>query len=272
MRTTLAVACSLVVPALPGSASAVVGGTAVKPGTYPSVVAVGTSESMDCGGTLIAPDVVLTAAHCIAGATSTPDSLRVLAGSTSLTAGLAAANATHLLRVAAVYTHPKFNPQSMHYDAALLILTRPVTGLPTLPMATLTTRSGAAVSAAGWGRTSEHGATSPNHLRSVALEVETPSTCRTGNAVLGEYFAPSMMCASAPGRDTCAGDSGGPLIGTSGGHTALVGITSYGDGCGEPGHPGVYTRVAAISGWARALLAQLRKADHRGEPSARAAA
>ena len=55
MRATLAVAVSLVALALPASASAVVGGTAVHSGTYPFVVAVGTSQGMDCGGTLIAP-------------------------------------------------------------------------------------------------------------------------------------------------------------------------------------------------------------------------
>ena len=257
MRATLAVAFSLVALALPASASAVVGGTAVKSGTYPFVVAVGTSHGMDCGGTLIAPNVILTAAHCLANATTTPDRLRVLVGSTSLTAGLAAGDTTRLIPVAAVYIHPKFSAQSMHYDAALLILTRAVAGVRTLPMATLTTPPGAAVSAAGWGRTSEHGATSPNHLRSVTLKVEAPTTCRTDNAVPGDYFAPSMMCASAPGRDTCSGDSGGPLIGTSGGHIALVGITSYGYGCGEPGHPGIYTRVAAISAWARTHLSRL---------------
>ena len=255
MRTTLAVACSLVTLALPASASAVVGGTVVKSGAYPFAVAVGTSDGMVCGGTLVAPSVVLTAAHCVENEAAAPESLRVLAGSTSLT-GEPAGDASHLLRVAAVYVHPKFDPQSMHYDAALLILTRTATGVRTLPMATFPTPSGAAVSAAGWGRTSQHGATSPGHLRSVSLKVEPLSTCRSDNAVLGEYFAPTMICASAPGHDTCAGDSGGPLVGTSAGHPALIGITSFGYGCGDPGHAGVYTRVSAISRWARTQLAR----------------
>ena len=64
-----------------------------------------------------------------------------------------------------------------------------------------------------------------------------------------------MLCASKPGRDTCSGDSGGPLVGTSSGHAALVGITSFGDGCARPGHPGVYTRVTAIRAW---VLSQLK--------------
>ena len=59
-----------------------------------------------------------------------------------------------------------------------------------------------------------------------------------------------------PGRDTCAGDSGGPLVGTSHGHAVLVGITSFGFGCARSGHPGVYTRVASIRGWALGQIAR----------------
>jgi trypsin len=160
--------------------------------------------------------------------------------------------------VTAVYVHPKFNQQSMHYDAALLILDQPVAGVRTLPMADLSPPAGTTVSAAGWGETREHGATSPDHLRSVTLKIGTISACRRGNSVLGEYFAPSMMCASKPGRDTCSGDSGGPLIASHRGRTTLVGITSFGYGCAQAAHPGVYTRVSAIRAWA---LAQIMRAS-----------
>ena len=76
----------------------------------------------------------------------------------------------------------------------------------------------------------------------------------------GAYFAPSMLCAGNPGRDTCSGDSGGPLVGTFAGHTALVGITSFGYGCAEDAHPGVYTRVSAIRAWALAQLGRIASA------------
>jgi secreted trypsin-like serine protease len=257
MRIKLTVVCSLLALALPASASAVVGGKAVQPGNYPFVVAVGDTEGPFCGGTLISPSVVLTAAHCITGKPTALEHLRVLVGSPRITADRATDGASHVLGVTAVYVHPKFSERFMHYDAALLILDHPVRGVRTVPMADSSPLAGTTVSAAGWGLTDERNDTMPNRLRSVILKVGTTRECRRGNKILGEYFAPSMMCASNPGRDTCSGDSGGPLVGTSNGHTILIGITSFGYGCAQDGHPGVYTRVSAIHAW---VVSQLERA------------
>lgn len=257
MRIKLSVVCALAALVLPAQASAVVGGTAVQPGNYQFVVAVGDTEGPFCGGTLIAPSVVLTAAHCLTEEPTALDRLRVLVGSPRISAGLGAHDATHLVGVTAVYIHPKFDEQSMRYDAALLVLEHPATGVPTVAMAETVLRAGTTVSAAGWGKTQERGPSTPDRLRAVVLKVGTTSECRRGNAIDGGYFAPSMMCASNPGRDTCSGDSGGPLVGKSNGQTVLVGITSFGYGCAEDGHPGVYTRVTAVRGW---VLAQMKLA------------
>jgi secreted trypsin-like serine protease len=248
MRIKLSLACALLALVLPASASAVVGGRAVPSGGYPFVVAVGDARGPDCGGTLVAPAVVLTAAHCVAGAVADPAGLRVGFGSRAIGGG-------HVARVAAVYVHPGFSARALRYDAALLILAEPATGVPTVPMATSSPPAGSSASAAGWGRTREHGATSPGRLRSVALAIGTSAACARGDAALRRYSAPSMLCASKPGRDTCAGDSGGPLVATSHGRLELVGITSFGLGCARSGHPGLYTRVSAIRGWALAQVA-----------------
>jgi secreted trypsin-like serine protease len=256
----LVVVFALLALALPAQVLAVVGGNAVHPGGYPYVVAVGDTSGAYCGGTLIAPDVVLTAAHCITGKPTSLQRLRVLAGSPVVRTDLARADGVHVLGVTAVYVHPKFSEQSMHYDAALLILDHAVAGVRTLPLAGVSPRAGSTVSAAGWGATHERGTSARGHLRSVVLKLATTSACTRGNAIVGRYFAPSMMCAGNPGRDTCSGDSGGPLVGSVAGRTALVGITSFGYGCAEEAHPGVYTRVSAIRAWALAQLGRVATA------------
>lgn len=263
MRIMLSFACLLVALVLPAAASAVVGGKAVQTGSYPFVVSVGDAAGPKCGGTLIAPNVVLTAAHCIVGAVSRPDELRILSGSPTISSDLAGEEAAgHVARVTAFYVHPKFNRQAMRYDAALLILEQPLSGVRTLALASVSPLAGSTVSAAGWGATQEDGAYADAHLRSVSLKVGTTTSCARGNSAF-DYFAPSMLCASSPGRDTCSGDSGGPLVATSGGQLELVGITSFGLGCARTGHPGVYTRASAIRGWATAQIASAATASDR---------
>ena len=257
MRATLGVVCALAALALPAPAFAVVGGAAVHSGAYPFVVAVGNVDGTYCGGTLIAPNVVLTAAHCITGKPTALQNLRVLIGSPSLRADLATPDGVHVLGVTAVSVHPKFSQTTMRYDAALLVLDHAISGVRTPAVADSSPRAGSTVSAAGWGATSDDGGGMPVHLRSVVLKVGTTSSCTRGNATEGAYFAPSMLCASNPGRDTCSGDSGGPLISTHNGHAVLVGITSFGQGCAEARHPGVYTRASAIHAWTRAQLASV---------------
>lgn len=101
---------------------------------------------------------------------------------------------------------------------------------------------GSPVDVSGWGSTSQFGDT-VDTLRAATVNVISDSTC---TADYTPDFDPStMVCAAAPGKDSCLGDSGGPLQAPlAGGGYRLVGITGWGDGCAQPNAPGVYTRVA----------------------------
>lgn len=234
----------------------VVGGAPVSNGSWPSIVALvptgGAPElTTFCGGTLIAPTVVLTAAHCLldaSGVAMSADALEVLPGAENL---LAPADR---IAVAAVRIHPGYLVEGDAPDAALLILSRaaaaPVAAYAAPGQDADVERPG---SMAGWGEQGEGTHKYPSRLVAAPVTIFSGTRCRE---MLGAAFhLGEALCAGRPegGVDTCSGDSGGPLRDATG---LLVGITSWGVGCGRPGLPGIYTRVSAISGWiARARVA-----------------
>ncbi|MGE0026684.1 MAG: trypsin-like serine protease [Thermoleophilia bacterium] len=228
----------------------VVGGTQAPADSWPSLVALVTPGSdavlgQFCGGTLIAPTVVLTAAHCVtdaAGAVMRPADVQVLAGTQDLTTG------GDRIAVAVVRTHPAFHADGDPYDAALLILARP-SAAPPMTYARNGHDGGDAErtgAIAGWGETSENSGKYPTALAEAAVTIFPSSRCALA---LGHAFTRgATLCAGSMtgGVDSCSGDSGGPLRDGSG---TLVGIVSWGVGCARPGFPGVYTRVGALTSW-----------------------
>jgi secreted trypsin-like serine protease len=246
----------------PGHHEFVVGGAPVSDGSWPSIVALvptgGPPElTTFCGGTLIAPTVVLTAAHCVldaAGAPTPPGHIEAVTGAENL---LAPADR---IAVAEVRIHPGYIVEGDAPDAALLILSRPAAA----PVAAYAApgqdadveRPG---SMAGWGEQGEGSHKYPSRLVAAPVTIFAGARCRE---MLGAAFhLGETLCAGRleGGVDTCAGDSGGPLRDATG---LLVGITSWGVGCGRPGLPGVYTRISAISAWiARARVASTPSAS-----------
>ena len=114
--------------------------------------------------------------------------------------------------------------------------------------------AGTVCEATGWGVTEEGGMFLASNLQKVSLPVVEDSLCY-------EYFQglmrDNMLCAGEEGRDSCSGDSGGPLVCPLGhlGSPVLTGVTSWGQGCGRPDKPGVYTEVAHFLDWIQQTMA-----------------
>ena len=198
----------------------VVGGHDAAPGSWPSMAAIVLSIQPDarsgqfCGGTVIAPTAVLTAAHCVrddAGAVRSPAFFDVVVGRESLRA--AGGQRVH---VASVHVHPLNDPQTVRYDAAILLLAEPVSA-PPIRLASAADDAalgtpGSLALVAGWGATDGGVSAFPDALQEAAIPLQSDAYCQSGLAGL-PYDAASMACAAYDGddADVCNGDSGGPL-------------------------------------------------------------
>lgn len=263
-RRMVAVAAAVVLGSAVGTGAAsaggvtpqIIGGSAAQPGEFPFMAALlneaASGSDYDrqfCGGALIAPDWVLTAAHCAEGAA--PADLAVAVGRTVLSSTQGQRRA-----VTEVHIHPRYNdPTGLAHDAALLRLAAPVSGLAPIPLAVAADDvyevAGTPLTVIGWGNTRTSGQPNyPDQLMKVTVPVVSDTSC--AGAYGNSLDAATMLCAGAQGLDSCQGDSGGPLFATtSSGARVHLGIVSWGQGCAMKRFPGVYseTNNLAIRGW-----------------------
>jgi hypothetical protein len=224
--------------------SLIIGGTPTNPGEYPYFA---TTKSSLCGASLIHPDIMLTAAHC------QNDFARVGAvyvGAHALDTLTTTAERRTITRQ---YPHPD------NHDLMLFQLDRPV---DTLPVVTLNSdpdlpRLNSTLTAIGFGATSTEHLTYSDTLMAVDVYPVDPDTCVRQYNETTPINPDTMLCAgrSLPNHDSCNGDSGGPLLDKATGE--LVGIISFGKGCGDPDFPGVYTRVSKYTSWIHDRICEL---------------
>lgn len=213
----------------------IVGGEDADIKDHPFMVALtDPSGSQFCGGSLVAKNKVVTAAHCMEG--EQPQNVRVVSGRTKLSTDQGTVN-----EVTDIWVHPDYQDVSTGADVSVLTL---AADAPEQPVALAGKDDpgygeGTEATALGWGATSE-GGQSADHLQKVNVPVTSDNACKNAYP---EYTPDAMVCAGLEegGKDSCQGDSGGPLV--AGGK--LIGVTSWGDGCARPGKPGVYARIGA---------------------------
>jgi secreted trypsin-like serine protease len=215
----------------------VVGGDLAPAGRFPWMVRL----SMGCGGTLIAPRVVLTAGHCLAG--SGPDT------SIAVTAGVVDLNSPDAItaRSVAVLRAPGFRSETRGNDWAVVALDRAI-DRPTIELTRGDARNTGAFVVMGWGLVREGAGQQERRLRYATVSTVPDADCATDYRGAGvDLVARDSICAGGHGVDTCQGDSGGPMVrrGKSG-RWVQVGIVSWGLGCARDGYPGVYTQVSTF--------------------------
>lgn len=249
----------------------IIGGTTAKEGFFPYFVRIDDNAQNICGGSFIAPDIVLTAAHCFT------DGLSVVVGGTT---AIVIPNGPGVSRsIAEARPHPDFNEQTFQHDLMLLKLSEPVEGVePVKIQLDGQIDVGDALTVVGLGNTVED-KESPAYLQQVTVNVVDFKPCAAIYSNLSftdgiENFMSSevQFCAAASGRDSCKGDSGkdygsgqvlhtliklrftsnlylsqgGPILNDNG---TQVGVVSFGFHCALKDYPGVYAKLLGAREW-----------------------
>uniref|UniRef100_A0A8C3HKV9 Peptidase S1 domain-containing protein n=1 Tax=Chrysemys picta bellii TaxID=8478 RepID=A0A8C3HKV9_CHRPI len=248
MTMWLVLALLAAAAAAPQGVDKIIGGYECSPHSQPWQVSLNTGYHF-CGGSLIADQWVLSAAHCwyyrlglgrlwgmSRGALShrsfpSPDSMQVILGDHNIQVF---EHTEHLMRIETIVLHPSYDEQTLDHDIMLIKLAHQVGSLCTV---------------SGWGNILSDGCDAKN-LQCVEVPIVSDQVCERSYPGM---ITSTMMCAGYPegGKDACQGDAGGPLVCNG----ELQGIMSWGFGWAQKDHPSIYTKICSLLSWIKSTMA-----------------
>lgn len=238
----------------------IIGGGVTNSARFPYAVSIQDPIGHFCGGSLIAADMVLTAAHCQGG------SYDVVIGRHNLNS-----NSGESIPMEKEFPHPDYNDKITDADWMLVKLKSPITQ-SNIPFIKLnfdsnTPSPGQEVTVMGWGDTTADDQTQElaEQLLSVTVNALSNQECDASEGSIGGWsedyhgqITDNMLCAKDNGEDSCQGDSGGPLVilgsDPKGADDIQVGVVSWGIGCASADFPGVYARVSRATEWIKDVV------------------
>ncbi|KAM9114698.1 trypsin-3-like [Pangshura tecta] len=224
----------------------IIGGRNCRVGSRPYQVALLRNGRIYCGGSLIAPKWVLTAAHCIRPI----NTMRVHLGDYNL---WVKEGTEQIRRIRNFFMHPEYNRRPRDNDFMLLELDKPArlnSYVNTINLATRCPSPGTRCSVSGWGTIKSPQSQFPATMQCADLYTVSQARCQ---ASYQGRITENMFCAGIEqgGTGTCQGDSGGPLVCNG----QLQGVVSWGKSvCALPGQPGVYANVCRAAQWVRSTI------------------
>ncbi|MDG1752112.1 MAG: trypsin-like serine protease, partial [Thalassotalea sp.] len=238
----------------------IIGGVEAKKSSYPFMTALTSRSSTEiqpfCGASYIGGRYVMTASHCVEGASAKEIAVWIGGHDTTKPEGGQRINATQ------IYMHEDYDTNIINKDIAIIELEKEVQGVVPIKFLTPELESslqdGRMLTVMGWGNRSTEDVDFPEVLHETNVALYNIETCKANYTENGETgITDYMICAgfAEGGKDSCQGDSGGPLVFKQDDEWYQAGIVSFGDGCAAKNKPGVYTRVAKLNSWIKAKMA-----------------